>query len=120
MLIVLCWGWALQQGRGGRGAGHSSLAGRAAPGKVWISQEAAPGHRCPPSPWLLLPGSLGSVPQIQGPRAHEETRPEMQQPTQGWALKWLLQLSRPCSAGRGSWHQGISVQALGSFAMAPK
>lgn len=95
------WGWPL------------SLAGRAAPGKVWISQEAAPGHRCPPSPWLL-PGSLGSVPPDPRPQSTRGTA-GMQQPTQELGSEMASAALRPCSAGRGSWHPRDQCAGFGIF-----
>ena len=89
-----------------------SLAGKAAPGKVWISREVTSGHRCPPGP-QLLPAVRGS-PQIQSSRAHE-ARPEMQQPTQEPGSEMASAALRLCSAGQGSWHPRDQCAGFGTF-----
>lgn len=97
-------------GCGGPGASRSAWPRRAAPGKA-SSLWKPPGTALSTRP-LASPSPL-RLPQFQGSRAHEAL-PEMQQPTQKLGSEMAsADCPRLCSAGRGSWHRGLSALALG-------
>ena len=116
--LSLCWGWALQQGRGGRGAGHSAWLEEQPQERFGFPRKPPQGTAVHPVPGCSL-ALLDLSPQIQGPRAHE-ARQECSSQLRSWAPKWLLQLSAPALLAGALGTRGISVQALGSFKMAPK
>lgn len=113
----LCWGRALQQGRGGRGAKHSAW-----PEKQPQARFGFPGKSPQGTAVHLVPScSLlsGAPPRYKAPE-HMRHGQKCSSQLRSRAPKWLLQLSASVLLARALGTQGISVQALGPFKMAPK